>query len=60
MNKKKPDESFEALMADLANLQEYLHRTFNAFTDPKPCNYPPRPELAMATLFPELAKKITS
>jgi hypothetical protein len=60
MVKKKPDESFNALMEDLANLQEFLHRTFNALTDPKQWKYPPRPELATAKLFPDLAKKITS
>jgi len=59
MVKKMPDASFEALMTDLANLSEFLHRTFNAFVLPDKFGpLPHRPEIATAKLFPDLAKKV--
>jgi hypothetical protein len=59
--KENSDASYEALLADLDSLSQFMHLTFSAFVLPQKFGpLPARPPLRTAILCPAIAQKITS
>jgi hypothetical protein len=57
--KKDPAQTYEALIDDLNNLSDFMHLTLNALVlPPKFGPLPPRPDVKIANLYPDLAKKV--